>query len=139
MSGSQLSAPTPVYTRSKSAPEHCGHRVELRLDVPDLGAGARGEVARDRQRAGREVHAGDRPAEPGERKRVGPDVALQVHDVEAGEVTEPRPVVVDDAAQLFAVGGEPREVVVVDAACTGHARLPVLQVRGAGLVQVSDE
>ena len=59
----------------------------------------RGEVARDRERARREVDAGDATAEPGERDGVGADVALEVHDVETGEVAEPRPVVRDDRAQ----------------------------------------
>ena len=139
MSGSQLRAPTPVYTRSNSRAEHVGNGVELRLHEANVDAGGSREIAGDGQRARGEVDAGDAAAEPRERDGVGADMALEVHDVEAGEITEPGPVVGDDRAQPSGIGRETGEVVVAGARMHGHPRLPVAEVRRPVLVEMLDE
>ena len=49
--------------------------------------------------------------EPPERHRVGADVALQVHGVEPGDVTEPRPIEPDDLAEVLRILREQRDAV----------------------------
>ena len=58
------------------------------------------QAAGDVERRRREVESGDPGAQPCQRQRVGADVALQVHDVEAGDVAEPRQVEPHDAGDV---------------------------------------
>ena len=121
------------------AAEHLGNRVQLRLHEADVGAARGREIAGHGERRRREVDAGDPPAEARQRERVGADVALHVHDVEAGEVAEPRRVVRDDAAEPLRIGSQAGEVVVVRRRVHRDARFPVAEIRGAVLVEVVDE
>ena len=64
--------------------------VDVRLDELDLARRLLRELPRLRQGGAREVEARHASTEPRERDRVCPDVALQVHAFEAGDVTEER-------------------------------------------------
>ncbi len=61
-------------------------------------------------------------------------MALEVHDVETGEISERGPVVRDDRTQPIGIRGQTGEVVVTRARVHRHPRLPVAQVRSPVLI-----
>jgi hypothetical protein len=72
----------------------------VRADEADVRTGRGGELCRGVERRLREVQSGDAArAESGERQRVGADVALQVDDVESGDVAEAGQVEAHDIRQ----------------------------------------
>lgn len=80
--------------------------VDARLDEHGRALRARGQVAGAFDRGGGEVEAGDLDAQALERDGVGADVALQVHGLDAVQVTESVAVEGDDV-------GEPGRIVDV--------------------------
>jgi hypothetical protein len=86
--------------------------VQLGLHEAHLDAGPVGQAASLGQGGGREVQPGDPAAELGQRHRVGPDVALEVHDVEPGDVPEAGQVEAHHLRQEGVVRGELVDVVV---------------------------
>ncbi len=109
-------------------------RVDVGLDVVDVRAGLLGEAAGLLEGGGREVEARHPGAEPGERERVGADVALEVDPAQPGDVAEERLVEADDVAQVRRVGDEPLEPVPGARRVGGGALVPVEPVHGEVVV-----
>src|SRR4051794_2644355 len=103
--------------------------VQLALDELGLRVAPRGEVARDLERARREVVTGDaRRTEARQRQRVGADVALQVQDVETAEVTQSVGINAHNAGEMRRVRDERGEVVSLRTNVNRDAGLPIAEV-----------
>ena len=105
-------------------PEHVGRRVDVGLHEPHVGAGPRGQILRRGHGRGGEVQAGHGRPQPGQRDRVGADVALQVHAPQPADVTQPGLVEPDHVAQVARVIGEPADLVVRRGDVCGDAFVP---------------
>ncbi len=88
-----------------------------------------GELASCSEGRRREVDAGDAPTQPCERERVRPEVALEMDDALAGQLTQSRGVEGHDVRERVGVVDEALEVVALRSRANGDAGLPVLKVR----------
>src|SRR5215813_2197268 len=104
MSGSQHSAPIPVYTRSKHSRPRTVTASYTWASTNRTSVPAR--PARLRQRGGGEVQPGHAGAEAGQRDGVGADMALEVDAAQSADVTEQRQVEPHDLAEEGGVAGE---------------------------------
>ena len=118
----------------RSRAQHLDRVVHVGDVVVDRRAGRRRERPRLLDRGGGEVQPGHRRAQPGQRQRVGADVALQVRAPQAGQVTQPRPVEGDHVGQVGRVGDVALDAVVGGRGVRGRPLVPHGPVQGKVLV-----
>jgi hypothetical protein len=102
--------------------------LDAGFDVAHRGSGSLGEVSRDGERTGREVHPRGRRAEARQRQGVGADVALQVHRPSTRQVAEVRGVEGDHRREVGGVVDERLQAVGLARCVDRHAGLPVGEV-----------
>ena len=74
------------------------------------------------------------PRRGAERDRVGADMTLHVHDVEAGQIAEVRRVATDDTTQSLRSAASSARPYPIATDMNGNARLPVPEVRATKFV-----
>src|SRR5215831_14205788 len=117
MSGSQHSAPIPVYTRSNGSGPSAPAASYTSASTKRTSAPARAAIRRASA------------SEAGERHGVGADVALQVDATQAADVTQQRQVEPHYVAEMAGVAGEPVHRVVTGGRVRGGALVPARAVQ----------